>query len=340
MNLPTIQTFDQRIKLANSLVKDLASEELQIFQKELQAKIEYISKIKKISQAKKDVEELENHLTDLFSLIAFVEAKTIKPFGKKRMPRRIAKNRHYFKKIQTPEELKEEMADMRKDGLKINPKNIGKKLNKKPQVKIKKTNYKLYNLNIVDFGKKIKQNSVDLILTDPVSINKGVKIYKELSVFGQKVLKPGASLITFVDKVNLPETINNLSISLDYHWCLSLVQSGPNIIKQNAFSSYEILLLFTKGEYKGNKFYDLIRTDVSPKKRQIIDRFQQPPGAMKSIIRKIFLPKNSVVCDPFMGCGSVAIAALSEEHLFLGSDSALSHVDYVSCFLSENSLIN
>lgn len=77
-------------------------------------------------------------------------------------------------------------------------------------------------LALGDFREKCKDipdNSVDLIFTDPPYAKEFMLLYKELGKVAFRVLKPGGSLITYLEQLALRETYNNIESSgLRYNW--------------------------------------------------------------------------------------------------------------------------
>jgi predicted methyltransferase len=73
-------------------------------------------------------------------------------------------------------------------------------LNAKPAIQLpENTNYKLLQGDLLDKGKEIPDNSIDLILTDPPYDEDSLPLYKDLSILAARVLKPGGSLVSIKD---------------------------------------------------------------------------------------------------------------------------------------------
>jgi DNA modification methylase len=96
---------------------------------------------------------------------------------------------------------------------------------------------------------------------------------------------------------------HNCSIGMGYHYR----------------SRYEFVLFFEKGK---RKLQDLGIADVIQSKRIAGGYPTEKPAAVSEVLVKQSSLPGEVVIDPFMGSGSVGVAALSQGRRFLGTDIA------------------
>ena len=76
---------------------------------------------------------------------------------------------------------------------------------------------------------KIPDSSIDLIFTDPPYNMESVPLYSKLGELAMRVLKPGASLVTYFGQYALPEIIQRLTDSgLKYNWIPYVKHGGIN----------------------------------------------------------------------------------------------------------------
>jgi hypothetical protein len=76
------------------------------------------------------------------------------------------------------------------------------------------------DLRLGDFREKlndIKDNSIDLILTDPPYPGEFLPLYEDLGVFAKRVLKDGGFLVSYAGHIHLPKVMENLGKSLNYY---------------------------------------------------------------------------------------------------------------------------
>jgi site-specific DNA-methyltransferase (adenine-specific) len=166
-----------------------------------------------------------------------------------------------------------------------------------------------------------RYGQVDYIITDPPYPKEFLPLYSDLSSFSDKVLKDGGSLICMSGQSYLPEVINRLSEKLCYRWCVAYMTPGGQATqiwpkKINTF--WKPLLIFTKGEYKGDWTGDVCRSPVNNNDKSF-HHWGQSSGGMIDIIEKFTYPKDLIV-DPFVGGGTTGIACLKLRRNFIGID--------------------
>ena len=98
--------------------------------------------------------------------------------------------------------------------------------------------------------KEVADDSIDLIFTDPPYDKESVPLYGDLAKLAQRVLKPGASLVTFFGQAALPEItdlIKNNS-KLQYHWLLAVKHNGntAKMWNQRVWPKWKPLLWYYK----------------------------------------------------------------------------------------------
>ena len=82
---------------------------------------------------------------------------------------------------------------------------------------------KVYNCDFREAGRKIKDETADVIFTDPPF---GQEFLPSGMTWGRspsRVLKPGALLVTYTGQAYLGQVIADLSQHLSYVWCLAIV---------------------------------------------------------------------------------------------------------------------
>ncbi len=84
---------------------------------------------------------------------------------------------------------------------------------------------KLYNCDFREVGKRIKDETADLIFTDPPFGDEFLPLWDDLGAFASRVLKPGALLVTYAGQAYLGQVIADLSQHLSYVWCLAIVHA-------------------------------------------------------------------------------------------------------------------
>lgn len=170
---------------------------------------------------------------------------------------------------------------------------------------------------------KIKNESVDLIFTDPPYKTEDLPIYKYLIIFADRVLKPGGSLITFAGHYALPTIFEYCkSTTINYWWEICIKHNGAKakMWKQKIWVYWKPLLWFVKGdkpnETTHNDMADLIESQ-RPEKLLHYKGWDQSTVEAEYIIKNLTV-EHELVVDPFMGIGTTGIAALKLNREFIG----------------------
>ena len=98
----------------------------------------------------------------------------------------------------------------------------------------------------------IPDNSVQLILTDPVYAKERLSDWSDLSLFASRVLKPGKLLACYSSNNILAESINRLSEHLRYVWTFAVVYPacGKPHHPYHLNGWWKPILLFSNGAYQ------------------------------------------------------------------------------------------
>ena len=178
-------------------------------------------------------------------------------------------------------------------------------------------NIKLYNC---DFRKlEIEPESIDLILTDPPYPKEFLPLWGDLAKFAKEKLKDHGYLIAYSGQYHMPEVINYLISELDYIWTFCLYHTGNTRIVNNVnvMCRWKPILIFQKGRTKFKQtIQDYIEFD---RKEKAHHDWQQGLPAIQKFIEHFTNP-GDVVCDPFSGSGTVALACKNTGRSFIGSE--------------------
>ena len=179
---------------------------------------------------------------------------------------------------------------------------------------------KLHTCMIADLDMHVEPESVDLILTDPPYPKEYLNCWSELQRFAEHALKPGGSLLAMSGKAWLPEVMQRLGAGdLVYRWQLILtLQSGTGIINRGITRSlYKPFLWYTKGETETRRhLIDVIQGSGKDKEHHA---WGQSVEELTYLIEKLTDP-GEVICDPFLGGGTTAVAAFNLNRQFIGAD--------------------
>ena len=168
---------------------------------------------------------------------------------------------------------------------------------------------KLFNCDYREVGKKIKDDSADLIFTDPPFGQEFLSLWDDLGVFAARVLKPGALLVTYAGQAYLGQVIADLSQHLSYVWCLTILHNHrqSRIHHKRVSNCWKLLLVFGKGTSRfPQTVWDLYQGNGVSK-----DHHDWEQGLDEAIhYLEALVPSGSLVVDPCMGSATCGVAAI------------------------------
>jgi len=176
--------------------------------------------------------------------------------------------------------------------------------------------------------KKLPDNSIDLIITDPpYGIDKkGIINSESLETFYKilpdckRVLKQDSFFITFFSTKRLPELFMNNPF--DYFWQFVLYCPLASVHSPIGFTKFMSCFVFKNGNPKVTKWNKDIFVDsptkmVEPDEGFINHPSPKPKKFIGEII-KMFSNEGELILDPFIGSGSTALACKITNRRFIG----------------------
>lgn len=168
----------------------------------------------------------------------------------------------------------------------------------------------------------ISDQSIDVILTDPPYPAEFLPLWTDLALFAKRVLRKDGVLLAMSGQFHLPEVISRLSEHLTYRWVIAYVTAGPGTVVHAAKvqSMWKPVLVYGS---KSQRMGDLA-SSPSPEKSN--HKWGQSDVGLESILRLVAEP-GMTVCDPFVGAGSSAVAALKLGCSFIGAEIDEKHYE-------------
>ena len=114
-------------------------------------------------------------------------------------------------------------------------------------------NVQLIQGDFIEISKKIPDNSIDLIFTDPPYDEKSLSLYKELALVARRVLKPGGSLVCYCGTYGIPQILDYMKeAGLTYYWIIAVKLQGSfaRAWTKDISIKWKPLLWHIKGETK------------------------------------------------------------------------------------------
>jgi hypothetical protein len=139
-------------------------------------------------------------------------------------------------------------------------------------------------------------------------------------MFAAAALRPGGLLVAYSGQYWLPQVIASLSEHLTYVWAGSLVMPGPSveIRPHRIHSNSKPVLIYTKDGYKPHSWLHdtYIKEDVTSRVHHKWEQGVEPVKHYLDALSK----KGDMVCDPFVGSGTTAVACVLLGLSFTGCD--------------------
>lgn len=219
---------------------------------------------------------------------------------------------------------------------------------------------KIYNEDCLEGMKRITNGTVDLVVTDPPyrTTSRGDngssggmlkdKLTKQGMIFRYnnitpeqyipelyRILKDGSHCYIMTNNVNLISTLNT-AVSCGLHFVKSLIwNKGNKIMGHSYMSQFEYILFFRKGKFKkinncgtSDIIYIPSKKQKGPNGKNLHDT-EKPVNLMELLIDN---SSNSgdVICDPFIGIGTTAVACMNTGRNFIGFEMDKGYYD-IAC---------
>jgi len=179
--------------------------------------------------------------------------------------------------------------------------------------------FQLIHSPIADLAAHVPAGSVDAIVTDPPYPAKYLPVYSELTGFADHALKDGGSALVMVGQSYLPETLYRLEEALAYNWTVAYMTPGAEAVDlwdRRVATYWKPVLWFVKGKYRGEWRRDVVTSEARDKEHH---DWGQSESGMEALIEGFTAPMETI-CDPFLGGGATAVAAVRLKRRFIGAD--------------------
>lgn len=173
---------------------------------------------------------------------------------------------------------------------------------------------KLYHGDARDAVSILKEDSIDLIFTDPPYPRQYFYCYEQLAWIFPHFMKVGASLFTIVGHYALEQVMGVFFSHLKYRWIFNLDQEEDSHSRMGMGIEvvWKPMLWYVKEKFPKERNYGFMRDKIIiPKKDKSLHEWQQSLAWGYDIIRKV-TKEGELVCDPFVGSGTIPIIC---EHL-------------------------
>lgn len=150
---------------------------------------------------------------------------------------------------------------------------------------------------------KLRDASIDLIITDPPYTKDGICLYEPLAREGKRLLKNGRYLFAYCGAQFLPKALQLMTPHLDWFWLFEIKhsQGKPRMWSKKIMVGSKPVLAFTKGKPYRLKWMCSLHSGEKMDKRY--HKWGQHEGFIKKIV-ELLTNEGDVVLDPFLGGGT------------------------------------
>lgn len=263
------------------------------------------------------------------------------------------------RRLQELKNLKENDIDelekkANEEGKKLLKKNLFEKVkkdkNKEKEKNDKINNYKkkakeyksdaiqIYKNDFRNYSKKIDDNSIDLILTDPPYPKEYLDLWQDLFIIAERILKPSAFLICYSGQMYL-DKIFKMKNDLIYYWMCNIVFSKkPLIMGRNVINEWKPILIFQKKPFKklSKTINDTLSFEYS--ERNLHNKNWGQTIKPFEFLLEYFSEINNLVYEPFAGSGTTLLACQNKKRKCIGVEIEKEYIDLIKGRLNENLL--
>lgn len=190
------------------------------------------------------------------------------------------------------------------------------------------TDIKIYNKDFREL--KIKNSSIDLILTDPPYPSEYLHLWKDLFIQAKRILKPNKFLVAYSGQMYLDKIFKYADeAGLDYYWMINIeFTKKPLVHGRKVLNEWKPILVFQNGlkqhdrvfsdkitmKYTEREMHDLNWGQTIEPFEFLLDRFSNP---------------QDLIYEPFAGTGTTLIACKNTNRKCIGTEIKTDYIDLI-----------
>jgi len=152
----------------------------------------------------------------------------------------------------------------------------------------------------------LANNSVDLIFTDPPYLGEYLHTYEWLAKEAARVLRRGGFCLAMCGGYYLNQIFRMLDAHLSYHWKLEVLMENSSVLwPRKVIARSKSILAYSKG--KSNPRHNVLGALHGGGMDKLYHHWGQDVESARYYI-DCFSSPDDLVCDPFIGGGTTAVA--------------------------------
>lgn len=174
----------------------------------------------------------------------------------------------------------------------------------------------LFQGDALEIMKSLPDHSIDLVITDPPYLKKYLYLYEGMAAELPRLLKRGGSLLAIVPHYAIPQVISDIGKYLKYRWLISMWQPSGNHprMAMGIEVMWKPIVWWVNEAYpQGRGFKRDGFENTQPKKTY---EWEQSMSWAEYCLS--FAKDGETILDPFMGVGTVGVAAKNRGLPFIG----------------------
>lgn len=170
-------------------------------------------------------------------------------------------------------------------------------------------------------GADLQPDCADLVFTDPPYDEDAVSLYRDLSGFAARVLKPGGLCLAYSGHAHLPEVMQALASELTYGWTCAVRHTGGELRFRNLHvrNAWKPVMLYYRPPL--DLWWDWFSDMTSGGREKDEHEWQQAEAEAAHFIEAL-CPAGGLVVDPFAGGGTSLVAAKKLGMRYIGFEIA------------------
>jgi DNA modification methylase len=164
---------------------------------------------------------------------------------------------------------------------------------------------------------KLRDNSVNMIFTDPPYISECIGLYEDLAREAKRVLKPGGYCFAYCGAQFLPQIMQYMGTYLDWFWLFEIKHNHgwPRMFNKKLMVMSKPVVVYTKG--KPERLEWLVNLYDGDERSKQYHKWGQGSNFPRKIISKL-TNEGDVILDPFVGGGTTAKVCKELNREFIG----------------------